>query len=70
MLTGASLWLTGRCGAWAVVLAAAVIAFAFSLFVGSAASASTSDFVLARSRALWLVLAPPSCCAISAARGS
>ncbi|WP_051438932.1 hypothetical protein [Ciceribacter selenitireducens] len=60
MLTGASLWLTGRYRQWAVMLAAAVVAFAFSLFVGlDDIGVGLIDFAFGTVlSALWLVLAP------------
>lgn len=60
MLTGASLWLTGRYRQWAVMLAAAVVAFAFSLFVGlDDIGVGLLDFAFGTvMSALWLVLAP------------
>lgn len=60
MLTGASLWLTGRYRQWAVMLAAGVVAFAFSLFVGlDDIGVGLLDFAFGTVvSALWLVLAP------------
>ncbi|WP_454744947.1 hypothetical protein [Ciceribacter selenitireducens] len=60
MLTGASLWLTGRYRQWAVMLAAGVVAFAFSLFVGlDDIGVGLLDFAFGTvMSALWLVLAP------------
>lgn len=60
MLTGASLWLTGRYRQWAVMLAAGVVAFSFSLFVGlDDIGVGLVDFAFGTvMSALWLVLAP------------
>ena len=60
MLTGASLWLTGRYRQWAVMLAAVAVAFSFSLFVGlDDIGVGLVDFAFGTVlSALWLVLAP------------
>ncbi|GEO84211.1 hypothetical protein GCM10007920_45410 [Ciceribacter naphthalenivorans] len=60
MLTGASLWLSGRFRQWAVLLAAAVVAFSFSLFVGlDDLGVGLLDFAAGTVvSALWLILAP------------
>lgn len=60
MLTGASLWLTGRYRQWAVMLASGVVAFSFSLFVGlDDIGVGLLDFAFGTVlSALWLVLAP------------
>lgn len=58
--TGAALWLTGRWRQWAVMLAAGVVAFSFSLFVGlDDIGVGLIDFAFGTVlSALWLVLAP------------
>lgn len=60
MLTGAALWLTGRYRQWAIMLAAGVVAFSFSLFVGlDDMGVGLVDFAFGTViSALWLVLAP------------
>ena len=58
--TGAALWLTGPWRQWAVMLAAAVVAFSFALFVGlDDLGVGLIDFAFGTVlSALWLVLAP------------
>ncbi|MBW8445599.1 MAG: hypothetical protein K0M49_08210 [Arenimonas sp.] len=58
--TGAALWLTGRWRQGAVMLAAAVVAFSFALFVGlDDLGVGLIDFAFGTVlSALWLVLAP------------
>lgn len=58
--TGGALWLTGRWRQWAVMLAAAAVAFSFSLFVGlDDLGVGLVDFAFGTVlSALWLVLAP------------